>query len=879
MFGLSVMASPDVFRSSPRRVQRESQLVGSSSPDLPPLHNILSQKPSNPPPLKGGSQASQLTNDATATFAAARSSWKSAQAAEPLSPSRRADRDSNDGICDADDSIEIVKIQPKRSRKLKERKQGIEASKTDSKKAKTTAKTAAKDKPWKKFQSKANSNSPGQAEASVEAGAANPSKADDEEMDASSSHRAKAKRPNVDEPLCLEPAMARRKDWTPPTSKVVNLDSGSLTQAAAQSSESSHTKAEYFKNLLEEYACPEREVQLPDKNPDDDAGFMKKRKLIELVATKDIDSPLPAASEKAPGITKAPKKKARTITGLATAAYKMPTQADPEPALVSLHEQIPDRGKDAKDSATETMSKAKTKAKPRKRTSKTTKKKEPPPMPILFSPGTALKQAADQNYVFGTSSQLAREQSPTLLRDIQTAMRNSNLPQVDITSTPISSDTIDTPERSRLWGAGARDPDGALFDIEIIDLVNDSTDLPTTARQCDTFDNSQVDVQTSPADESKDPEVAEEPGSFVNLSDLLSSKEAHRPIPSDDGLSHFSDSELSVSTNIQQQKSEATPQQVDTSKITSPLLTDHDNQRNKLDLVSRPSYELYTGPQLAKEIKSYGFKPLKRRDDMIALLDQCWQSKSRIGQGTNRTFSSLSSVAVKSTSVKATSLTETSPKRPRGRPRKAPSSSPEPQEPPPSAQPELSPKKPRGRPRKDAESPSKASVSKGKMKSAASPKRTARASSKKKAIPEPVLEIPDSASEDAFDPASSPRSCVEDEFSSPPPLDMSLLVDDTELSLTISPTDHLTALFDHITTAIRTAPRATDPSQPSWYEKMLMYEPVILEDLTTWLNSGQLTRIGFDGEVKQTDVKSWCESKSVCCLQKVTLRGKERKRS
>jgi hypothetical protein len=59
---------------------------------------------------------------------------------------------------------------------------------------------------------------------------------------------------------------------------------------------------------------------------------------------------------------------------------------------------------------------------------------------------------------------------------------------------------------------------------------------------------------------------------------------------------------------------------------------------------------------------------------------------------------------------------------------------------------------------------------------------------------------------------------------------------------------------------------------------MLLYDPIVLEDLASWLNSGQLTRVGCDEEVNPGELKKWCESKSVCCLWKVNLRGKERKR-
>jgi hypothetical protein len=108
-------------------------------------------------------------------------------------------------------------------------------------------------------------------------------------------------------------------------------------------------------------------------------------------------------------------------------------------------------------------------------------------------------------------------------------------------------------------------------------------------------------------------------------------------------------------------------------------------------------------------------------------------------------------------------------------------------------------------------------------------------------------------------------------------MDLSI-TDDTETSLLASPTTQQVSLFRYITQAVVGAPRSADPANPSWHEKMLMYDPVILEDLTAWLNAGQLDRVGYEGEVAPGDVKRWCESRSVCCLWRVNLRGKERKR-
>ncbi len=56
-----------------------------------------------------------------------------------------------------------------------------------------------------------------------------------------------------------------------------------------------------------------------------------------------------------------------------------------------------------------------------------------------------------------------------------------------------------------------------------------------------------------------------------------------------------------------------------------------------------------------------------------------------------------------------------------------------------------------------------------------------------------------------------------------------------------------------------------------------MYDPIILEDFTLWLNAGQLDQAGYDGEVAPGDVKKWCESKQrlLPLASESTREGKE----
>lgn len=52
---------------------------------------------------------------------------------------------------------------------------------------------------------------------------------------------------------------------------------------------------------------------------------------------------------------------------------------------------------------------------------------------------------------------------------------------------------------------------------------------------------------------------------------------------------------------------------------------------------------------------------------------------------------------------------------------------------------------------------------------------------------------------------------------------------------------------------------------PTWREKILMYDPIVLEDLTAWLNTTGFQAINEDREVSTLDVRDWCEANGVCC--------------
>jgi hypothetical protein len=107
------------------------------------------------------------------------------------------------------------------------------------------------------------------------------------------------------------------------------------------------------------------------------------------------------------------------------------------------------------------------------------------------------------------------------------------------------------------------------------------------------------------------------------------------------------------------------------------------------------------------------------------------------------------------------------------------------------------------------------------------------------------------------------------------------------------------SIFPQIAETIQAAPLGKDMTTPSWYEKILLYDPIVLEDITAWLNAQglrfEIERLKpktktkgrkkkdappeFDEwevvkyELKAWMVQKWCEDNSICCLWKEGLRG------
>ncbi|KAE9368692.1 hypothetical protein N431DRAFT_428453 [Stipitochalara longipes BDJ] len=655
--------------------------------------------------------------------------------------------------------------------------------------------------------------------------------------------------------LGLVEAVQRRADWTPPmvAGKTIHVTpiSGDHLDFRSTSSGSiqAGARSKAFTDLFGTFGFSKLDNNdfgkklLETEKP-------RKRKLIELVKTSVLTAA--AASPK----EKAPKKKAKTITAQATSAYaeEEVVPAKPAPLLQYFSRQTTER--DTNDGF-KVPPKPRSKS-PVKGASKA--KKGSAEAPILLSPESALKQSGNQDFVFGTSSQLAREDSPTLLRDLHEAMQASNEVDEDDPFAEITHEaTFANPGKAlvsakrNLWSAAARDPGGDLLEVEMVDLV----DSPVVTRQ--TKPSIVPITADSLADEVEEDiwhdieELSEKPNQNVQTT--------NEPTQAIGPVEAAIRAELLSSPLDKSKPTESTPRRSKTKK------TDESPSRRakspskasqkpaKSAELGIPDFSAYTTAQLAKEIASYRFKPVKSRDGMITLLEKCWEGKNRIALGALGTnvLSQLPMESTKPIAPPSSQMSATSPNRPRGRSRKSSTAM-------------TPPKGKIGRPKKSSTIEFLEMDSDTPLSQIRTPKNLKKG-----------REVAEDISDSDAELRPSPPRRASQTKTPPLPLKFSTGLD-LDTSPSLSPTSCQALLFTYITRAVKSAPPSKDPQKPSWHEKILLYDPIILEDLTAWLNTGALEKVGWDGEVAPKEVKRWCEGRSICCLWRENLRGESRSR-
>ena len=659
--------------------------------------------------------------------------------------------------------------------------------------------------------------------------------------------------------LCLEKAITRRREWTPSkdtapdTILPENLENIDLHSAQ----EPLNAR---FGNLKGDFGLSEKEggsfVACGTTRHRNGEAVTKKRR-IDLVN----GIPAPPVSEK-PKRCKSPRKRPQTVTEKATAPFAavesiappsllqyfgVPKSESVIPAVIPAIDVA-----DVPDTPVTLGFRPAVKKVPKSKPKTHKAKKAVQKQPILLSPESAVKDARNQELIFGTSSQLAREESPTFLKELQLAMKESESTAEQIEASAKDYDFLDLPSgRSRssdvraiaasksLWSAASRDVDGSLVEVEIVNLADTPKPVPAKIQRIGILKVSETIEPRLKGEDSTPSRAGETVGPAPKL-------------------------DLDDAADLEQQPEETEVEPAIPRSVAEAALRNRPKSKSPVKKTSArkatsnqtPDYRGFTDNQLRKEIATYRFKPIKNREAMIMLLERCWDSKMSIP------LQEVPANVSMPPAIAANTNTETSkpssPHKQKGRPPKH------------SRQvaataekiDDVPPKKPRGRPKKD---PTSTTPPKGKQK--------IKAPLSEALVAGTDDEIYDSSPPTPSPPRrrSSPKSAGQLQLSQP------LETSATKDARTIKGKDRA-LLLSQITKAVTTFPPTHDIKNLTWYEKILMYDPIVLEDLTVWLNTEGLGRVGEDDEVWPGLVKEWCEERSVCCLWRENLRGGARGR-
>jgi hypothetical protein len=823
-----------------------------------------------------------------------------------------------------------------------------------------------------------------------------------------------------------EPALRRRRSWTPVKDSLAENTTNTLPIVNYELNERMGQTS--FSEMLGSFSFMQSETVPVPRAANGEASTKRRRVELSDVPqhVQSVDKPKAKAAPKLPKVKK-PKaipKKPQTITDRATEAYRPLKDADPEQSTISSHftprkeleaAAVADKDGVCQEEAVTKVRKPRksrakvqplddnatipTKAKPKTKATKVKVKfdKKDHQAP-LCSPTQALKQMKAQDFLFGTSSQLAAEESPDFIRDIQTAVRQSEMvfamPNSSQIGTQVDPDAFGEGKscagvptaphgtclsieqaRRELWCVSARDETGSKLAQEPRDPQHDTLQPASQEQAAQTHDTITIS-SSAPGNIAEQVTTATErlvtskEVSTFHVNEASKAQEDRNELPSLPIGHTEPDQPFTLETNVEPNGDDW-------------MLLQSDDSVCLPQVVSYPPPEPSTGLATSPARRTV----LQALDANIPMGGPDLLDKT-ISLSQVRLFSTRASAAERDRSCKQpinckiddVAQTIVSPKRGRGRPRKEPLLElPAP----------TSPARGRGRPRKEAslEQTAQTSPARGQGrpqdksltdKSAqTSPAQTSPARKSllhemmavtfskqpvgrpRKAITqsdsllpaparlagstrqEPVMvstqpqqiyrKIPSprprgSASQQTprkecthIDEISDSDSPKRRRASSSPaltrPLDFDIPIPQPNIAkatgpstAAVKPTDAVwpamqTVLFPQITKTITSTPpsgRNTElTAPPTWHEKILLYDPVVLEDLTAWLNAHgvrtELERIKprvktrgrkkkdappevdewevVRDEVKAWMVQKWCEENSVCCLWREGLRG------
>lgn len=687
------------------------------------------------------------------------------------------------------------------------------------------------------------------------------------------------------EVLHLDEAMRRRLDWTPPreTACVQNI---SANEASDQNDDRDPNATVRFGKLLSDYNYSGVASNSPELIKNSHSGAPTKRRRIDLV-DPFIQSLLNGkpnsfeqtslqgqdVTDKSKKTSNSKPKRFTTLTARMTAQYAANDTEDDKPSA-DLVAQIKTT-KSRRSKATETV--------------------EESPFTIL-PPEAAVEYVNDQDLMFGTCSQLEREDSPQTLRETQEAIRASekvSYPE-DIrkpTKTPVASTRQELSIHSvsnlagtrNLWSVANRDNEGSLVQskaLNVIDLTDGiapsqrhisprADQIPDKPLPKNWFEHAFADID-SPPDKKLLPSTMSGNASASAKNIGIKSPQATKPVPGPRSAVAATKSLKEAGRNPTVVSSQ--PGGLDASSMPP--------------VPQMPQYSGFTDAELSKQVASFGFKAVRGRKKMMELLQQCWESKHGSNAPTNSHQTYQTSHEEISTSEKGLKSNSALDSKSKGK------------------------TKPRNAAASRAESLLVRSTSAS--ASGTTPQTSSQDQVREKSINVTstsfldIEEIQDSEEELTLSPSrvqehydgiySKSRASTRapdhslDILTKTPPSSPAkhktvsktlVTTKSSSASVTTSRTTKTSGricsadLSAQITKAVRAqsqlslqSPSLGSRSQPTWHEKILMYDPIMLEDFAAWLNTEGLGLVGEDREVGPGSVREWCESKGICCCWK-----------
>ncbi|KAH0562845.1 hypothetical protein GP486_002532 [Trichoglossum hirsutum] len=596
--------------------------------------------------------------------------------------------------------------------------------------------------------------------------------------------------------------------------------------------------------------------------------------------------------------SRAPRRKPKTVTQQATRPYDT-RPPSPAPVLRHLAQQRIESHKDVGVEITALKSIPPPKRSHKARADKGADKVGPTPRrkrskesespSVLLSPRSALEKVGEQDILFGTSSQLAEERLPTLAPLLPAPSELDIFPSEsrgvkNLIGREPQKRILPYSPTGGLWSAASRGLDGALMEAEVIDLA-------TTPKARNALGSAAKVTMPVAPDQSL--RVAAAP---PNRKESWAQADENKALPvcPDD---HMIEATKKNQAGSGPSRAHRLQNRVPDTAVATNVSSVFRNQPTPVDSpnirLSKPDFTGYSTSQLSSELLSYGFKPIKSRNQMIMLLEKCWEGRmSRVAPKTpgpsasmptpeqiensrptggeplvaegphrpttmkqTRQSQNTSSISIISSCGVSSKTSECGPREDLlARRKNTPSNGPGP-----GTTNITSPKKARGR--------NKKLVATGGSGSPPDDEAWGRVGGVAKIAGQGVspggvgrLEINDLKAD-----VLSSVSCTPS-------------TEDPPLGASTAPTPSLSdeakqqRRFDHITRAIVSQAQPKDaPAMPNFHQKILMYDPIVLEDLAAWLNTKGLADIGVDAEVGAAEVRAWCEQNSVCCLWKESL--------